>query len=91
MAHEKTPAAVGSGGRGAKTEGRPHRSMVAAALATEPLLTVADITAALGCSRRWLEQARAGGRFPVPDCQVGRHPRWRRSTVSAWIARGGSR
>jgi predicted DNA-binding transcriptional regulator AlpA len=62
-----------------------------AAPAIESLLSIGDVARALSCSRRWHEQARAAGRFPRPDCRLGRSPRWKRTTLEAWIAEGGSR
>jgi len=59
--------------------------------AIESLLSMNDVARALNCSRRTLEAMRAGGRFAPADCFIGRSPRWRRSTVDAWISAGGSR
>lgn len=55
------------------------------------LYRIDDVCRVLGCHRRTLEQHRAAGRFPRPDCHVGDSPRWKRSTLEAWIAEGGSR
>jgi predicted DNA-binding transcriptional regulator AlpA len=59
-----------------------------AALAIQQLLTIDDIAAALQCTRRHIDKLRASGGFPSPDLKVGRRfPRWRQSTISAWIDR----
>jgi len=57
----------------------------------EPMLSIADVCRALSCCRRTVEHLRAAGRFPKPDCHVGRCPKWKRTTLEAWIAEGGSR
>jgi len=57
----------------------------------ESLLSVNEVAAALGCVRRTLERLRSTGAFPKPDLQVGRCPRWKASTINAWIAQGGAR
>lgn len=62
-----------------------------AASVREPLLSVRDVCRILACCRRSVEKHRAAGRFPKPDCHVGRSPRWERTTLDAWIAEGGSR
>lgn len=59
--------------------------------ALEPLLSIEDAARALNCSRRTIEAMRAGGRFAPADCHIGRSPRWRRSTVDAWINAGGTK
>ena len=42
---------------------------------------------ALSCSRRLVERMRAAGRIPRPDLMVGKMPRWRASTVRAFLER----
>lgn len=92
MADRKGPAPAEKAGGAGRIGVRPHRTTTRPAPEdVDRLLSVADVCAALGCSRRWLEQARHAGRFPKPDAHVGRSPKWRRSTLEAWIARGGSR
>lgn len=49
------------------------------------LLTAGDVCAILSRSKRWLERSRLQGRFPAPDYQLGRYPRWKPSTVQAWL------
>ena len=93
-AHEKGPAPVATGdaGEAGLVEKRAsHRTTIPARPAIEPLLTIGDVCRELACSRRWLEQARAAGRFPRPACLIGRSPRWKRETLVRWIAEGGSR
>jgi hypothetical protein len=48
-----------------------------------------DLARLLVCDRRTVERLRAAGRLPRPDLHVGRLPRWRLETISAWIERGG--
>jgi hypothetical protein len=55
----------------------------------EPLLSLDDLAAILKCSRRLLERMRSAGKVPRPDFMVGRCPRWKRSTLAAWIETGG--
>jgi len=50
------------------------------------LHSVEDVAAALKVSRRKLERLRAAGRFPKPDVTLGRSPRWRATTITAWLA-----
>jgi len=59
--------------------------------AVEPLLSKADVVAALGCEVRTIERMISSGRFPRPDVRVGRLPRWKAETVNGWIAEGGSK
>jgi predicted DNA-binding transcriptional regulator AlpA len=59
------------------------------AAAIEPLLTMTDLARLLVCDRRTVERLRAAGRLPRPDLHIGRLPRWRLETISAWIERGG--
>jgi predicted DNA-binding transcriptional regulator AlpA len=56
----------------------------------ERLLSVKEITAALGCSDRALRRWIIAGRFPPADVVLGtRSLRWRESTIRAFI--GGDR
>jgi hypothetical protein len=57
----------------------------------EPMLGLDDLATILKCSRRWLERARSAGRVPKPDFMAGRCPRWKPSTIRAWIEAGGRR
>lgn len=57
----------------------------------EPLLSVRDVAAVLGCTRRTVERLRSSGKFPGPDLRVGRMPRWRRETLTRWITEGGGK
>jgi len=59
----------------------------------EPLLTLRDIERRLRVSRVSIWTWRRAGRFPEPDAFLGRDchgqpllPRWRESTVAAWLA-----
>jgi predicted DNA-binding transcriptional regulator AlpA len=56
----------------------------------EQMLKMADLERSLACDRRTIERMRACGRLPKPDLLIGRRsPRWRVSTIQAWIDRGG--
>lgn len=55
----------------------------------EPLLSVRDVAAVLGCARRTVERLRSAGKFPGPDVRVGKLPRWRPETLNRWIEAGG--
>jgi predicted DNA-binding transcriptional regulator AlpA len=55
----------------------------------EPLLRQSDLPRVLSCSLRTVERLRVSGKLPRPDLHLGRSPRWKRSTISAWIAGGG--
>jgi len=57
----------------------------------EKIMSVGDIIAFLGVSRRTIERLLSSGRFPQPDCRIGKLPRWKPSTVRAWIEAGGSK
>jgi hypothetical protein len=50
---------------------------------------LADLSRALGVSRRALERERSAGRLPPPDLTLGRMPLWRPETIRDWIDRGG--
>ncbi len=50
-------------------------------------LTMAQVMAALGVRRTWIMAARSSGEFPQPDFPIGVAPRWRVSTVNAWMDR----
>ncbi len=65
---------------------RPARALPAG---IEPMLSLNDLAAWLNCSRRILERMRSAGKVPRPDFQLGKGPRWKRSTIEAWIERGG--
>jgi hypothetical protein len=55
----------------------------------EPLLSIDDWASALRCSRRLVERMRSAGKIPLPDCHVGRMPRWCPDTFRHWVERGG--
>jgi hypothetical protein len=57
--------------------------------ALDPLVGPDDIARAWQCSRRLIEQMRATGRFPKPDVMLGRLPRWKVTTIKAWLAQQG--
>jgi excisionase family DNA binding protein len=59
------------------------------AAAIEPLLTTSDLARLLVCDRRTIERMRSAGKLPKPDIKIGRMPRWKRSTIEAWLERGG--
>jgi predicted DNA-binding transcriptional regulator AlpA len=50
--------------------------------------TAADL---VGISVRTLERLASAGKFPRPDAHAGKCPLWTRSTLEAWISRGGSK
>lgn len=56
----------------------------------EPLMTIADVAAALSLSTATLYEWRTRGDHPLMNdkaIQLGAHsPRWRRSDVNDWIA-----
>jgi predicted DNA-binding transcriptional regulator AlpA len=54
-----------------------------------PLLAPRDIARILGCSVRLFERMRSAQKAPQPDIFLGRLPRWKISTISDWIDRGG--
>lgn len=51
----------------------------------EPLLSLADIAAVLGVTRRSVERLRSAGTLPQPDLKIGRSLRWRPDTVREWL------
>lgn len=55
--------------------------------ATKALLTIDDLAALLGCSRRTVHRLIERGRVPKP-CRFGSLLRWPRAQVDAWVARG---
>ena len=55
----------------------------------ERMLGIDDMVEFLNCSRRCVERLRAAGKFPKPDIKIGRMPRWKPTTIRAWITRGG--
>jgi predicted DNA-binding transcriptional regulator AlpA len=59
------------------------------AAAITPLLRISDLVRFLVCDRRTIERLRASGKLPRPDLSIGRSPRWRASTIQAWVERGG--
>ena len=66
-----------------KTRGTTSTGAIAA---PAPLLSIDGIAEYLGVSRRTIERDRSAGRLPEPDKIAGRKmPRWRRSTIEAWI------
>ena len=75
---------------------KPDASTLAAnlglttAVAIKPLIRISDLERWLACDRRTIERMRASGKLPKPDLLIARHsPRWRVSTIQAWIDRGG--
>jgi predicted DNA-binding transcriptional regulator AlpA len=53
-------------------------------------LRLDEVAKSLGVSRRAIERARSAGRFPAPDCRIGKCPLWSPETIRRWVARGGS-
>jgi hypothetical protein len=61
----------------------------AAAALVEPLLTRRDLARVLNVSSALLDRLKAGGKLPPPDLMLSRSPRWRASTIRAYLERGG--
>jgi hypothetical protein len=58
----------------------------------EPLVfRKAEAARLCGMSPRTWERLRSAGKAPRPDAFAGKCPLWRRSSLEAWIARGGSK
>jgi len=49
------------------------------------LLTPAQVCVSLSCSMTELRRRIANGEFPKNESPLGKDPRWRLSTVNAWI------
>jgi predicted DNA-binding transcriptional regulator AlpA len=49
-----------------------------------------DAARMCGMAPRTLERLASAGRFPKPDAYAGKCPLWVRSTLEAWVARGGA-
>jgi hypothetical protein len=47
----------------------------------EPSLTIEDLVKVLSVTRRSITNFRQRGLIPEPDFLIGKHPRWRVSTV----------
>lgn len=69
----------------AKGAERPEASTLPGAL--DVLLSRLQCQVALGVSGRYFTQLLSSGDFPPPDTRFGKFPRWRTSTVNAWIQR----
>jgi predicted DNA-binding transcriptional regulator AlpA len=53
----------------------------------DPLLSYGEVSALTGLSPSALRRYRTGGHFPEPDARpVPDRPRWRKSTIEAWLA-----
>jgi predicted DNA-binding transcriptional regulator AlpA len=62
----------------------------AAAALVEPLLSRRDVARALKVSLSIIDRLKAAGRLPRPDLVLSsRCPRWRASTIRAYLERGG--
>jgi predicted DNA-binding transcriptional regulator AlpA len=55
----------------------------------ERLITIGDWATALVVSVPTVERLRYSKKIPPPDVMIGRLPRWKPSTVRAWIESGG--
>jgi predicted DNA-binding transcriptional regulator AlpA len=56
----------------------------------EPLLDRSDLATVLRCSLVTIDRLKAAGKLPRPDLIIGgRSPRWRVSTVRAYLEKGG--
>lgn len=51
---------------------------------------IAEVSSALGISRRTIERERSAGRFPQPNLHIGKAPLWTRESLDKWIEQGGS-
>jgi predicted DNA-binding transcriptional regulator AlpA len=51
----------------------------------------ADAARLCGMSARTWERLLSAGKAPRPDAYAGKCPLWKKSTLEAWIARGGSK
>jgi predicted DNA-binding transcriptional regulator AlpA len=54
----------------------------------EPLIGIDDLAVLLNCCRRLVERMRSAGKIPKPDIKIGKMPRWKATTIRAWIERG---
>jgi len=61
-----------------------------ASVGIESLLTCADWARILCVGSATVDRLRSAGRIPPADIRLGRLPRWRASTVRAWIENGGT-
>jgi predicted DNA-binding transcriptional regulator AlpA len=89
-ANERPRFAAGGVVGGQLTPCQPTTLASRATSGIEPMLSVGDLMAILGCSRRLIEQMRSAGKFPRPTMMLGRMPRWRAETIRTWIERGGA-
>ena len=67
-----------------------HKPATNVESALEHCVAKKTIATTLGVSVRCLERLISSGKFPQPDVVFCRLPRWKTSTVRAWIERGGS-
>ncbi len=67
----------------------PARTSPATPAVERFTLRLDEVADALGISRRTIERERSAGRFPKPDCKIGKRPLWRPETIRAWVAKGG--
>ena len=51
------------------------------------LMSIAEISKALGIGIRTLWRWVSSGQFPKPDLSIGRVRRWKVETIQAWIDR----
>jgi predicted DNA-binding transcriptional regulator AlpA len=54
------------------------------------LYDIRQVAALLNKSIATINRFRRLGRFPEPDCRVGKTPTWRRRTIERWIDAGGT-
>ena len=52
---------------------------------------LSELAAALGVSKRLLEQARAAGRLPKADLRIGRVSLWKVETIRDWLSQQADR
>lgn len=70
---------------------QPCQPTTLSTLATsiEPLVTKSDLERILQIDSRTIDRMRSTGKLPKPDLFLSRMPRWKASTVRAWIEAGG--
>ena len=87
LSAKERPRATGAVENQANSNGK-HISPASPA-SVEPLATIETWAAALVVSKPTIERMRNAKKIPPPDVMIGRLPRWRPSTVRAWIESGG--
>jgi predicted DNA-binding transcriptional regulator AlpA len=63
----------------------PTAKVVVLPAGVDAILTINQLVAAIGYSRRKIDQLIATDPGLKPDGYIGRNPRWRVATVNSWI------